>query len=161
MKSTMWIPVLALAFGASAWADSSVQPTMSEEAYEAAEQRIEAEADARRAACKRLPDKARDLCQLEAKGWEKVALARLHAENEPSPESERAAKEAEADAALAVAKERCESAGSKAKRKACVKRAEHEHEAAIRLAKVQKVEAMNALKAKAEKEARAQVGQRS
>lgn len=121
------------------------------DAFKAAEQRIETQAKAQRKACDRFKDNARDVCQAQAKGWEKVAKAKLEAQRKPGPETEKLAKFAQADADFAVAKQRCESSKGKA-HDTCVDQAKAAREAAIRLAKVEKVEEQNAqLRAKEEK----------
>lgn len=148
-RNLQWI-ALAVAFGlgsAGAWAGAD--PVMSKDAYEAAQQRIEAQANAQRKACAPLKGNARDVCELEAKGFAKAAKAQLEAQYEPSPEAEKNAKFARAEADYAVAKQRCAPLKDRAKDR-CVKQAKHERDAAIRLAKVEKVEEVNAaLRAKA------------
>lgn len=125
-------------------------PPMSKQAYEAAEKRIEAQGKVDAKACGKLKGNAKDICKAEAEGREEVALAALEADYQPSPETEQGAKEARAEADRAIALERCDNAKGKAK-SACVKQAKGEYEAAIRLAKVEKVESINGQKARDER----------
>lgn len=130
--------VVAAAGGAGAAADK--------DGTASAGQRIAAQAKADRKACDRLQGNAKDICQAEASGREKVARAELEARSEPTPETEQALKEARADADYAVARQRCDDARGKKATKACIARAKAVHEAAVRQAKVEKVHALNALK---------------
>lgn len=139
---------LALAIAAAGGAAGAGGST-GKDGRKAAEQRIGAQADAQKKACARLQANAREICQAEAKGHQKVALAELAAKLEPNPETEQALKEARADADFDVAKERCDDTRGKAARKACVARAKDVHEAAVRQAKVEKVQALAELKRKA------------
>lgn len=151
IQRNMHVIALALALGLSgtgALAGADPDPAMSKAAYEAAQERIEAQAKAQRKACGALKGNAKDICQLEAKGWEKAAKAQLEAEYQPSPEAEKNAKIARAEADYDIAKRRCAPLKDRAKDR-CLNQAKHDREAAIRLAKVEKVEEMNALKAKA------------
>jgi hypothetical protein len=149
IQRNMPMIVLALAFGlGGTGALAGADPAMSEDAYEAAQDRIEAQAKARRKACAPLKGNAKDVCQLEAKGWEKAAKAQLEAEYQPSPDAEKNAKVARAEADYDIARQRCAPLKDRAKDR-CLKQAKHDREAAIRLAKVEKVEEMNTLKAKA------------
>jgi hypothetical protein len=150
LRGLLWCAGWLLAV-APAMAD--VAPAMDKDDQAAAEERIEQQAKAERKACKAQKGKARDLCELQAKGRMKVALAKLEAQVEPSPEADRAVKEAQADLALRVAREQCPEAKG-VPRDNCLKQARLQHESAIRRAKVEKVHALNELKAKAEKEAR-------
>lgn len=142
---------LALAAAGPALADGG----MSKDALDAAEERIEKQAKAAAKACGALKGNAKDICQAEAKGREKVARAQLEAQYAPGPETEREAKDAKAEADYAVAKERCDDARSKEAKKTCLRQAKSALEAAVRLAKVEKVENINELKAKAEKQRKA------
>jgi hypothetical protein len=118
---------------------------LGKEAMKAAEKRVEAQAKAQRKACARFRGNAREVCELQAEGWEKVAKAELEARQEPGPEAEKKVKFARADAEYDVARQRCEPLKDRARDK-CLARAKHELEAAERLAKVEKVEELAALK---------------
>ena len=126
---------------------------LDEAAYKAAEKSIATRYKADRKACARLKANAKDICVAEAKGKESVARARLEAQYEPSPEAERVVKDTQADADYAAAKERCDDKGRM--KKACREEAEAAHEAAVRQAKVEKVERVNGLKAKSERQRKA------
>lgn len=144
---------LALALsggGAVAGAD----PAMSEDAYEAAQDRIETQAKSKRKACGPLKGHAKDVCQLQARGWEKAAKAQLEADYRPSPDAEKNAKFVRAEADYDVARQRCRPLKDAA-RERCLQQAKHDREAAIRLAKVEKVDEINELKAKAEAQKKA------
>lgn len=117
-------------------------------AAKAAQQRIEAQAKAEKRACRRSEGDARALCELKAKGRERIAKAELAARLRPGPEAEQEVKEVRADAEYELAKKRCRMGPERAE-DACVDRAKAAREAAIRLAKVEKVEDVNAEKAKA------------
>ena len=126
---------------------------MSKDAYEAAKSRLEATRDAELKACDGTKGNAKDICRTAAKGRGKVALAELKAEYEPSPEADRAMMMAQADADYDVARQKCDDASGKAK-DTCKARASHVREAAIRRAKIERVEATRRLQSKG---ARAQV----
>ena len=66
----------------------------------------------------------------------------------PSPEADRSAKEVKADADFAVAKERCDDLKKGKPRDACVDRAEHDRDAAVRMAKIERVMSSSELKQK-------------
>jgi hypothetical protein len=126
----------------------SAETAMNKDAYKAAQQRIEAQAKAQRKACGRLKDNAKDVCEVQAKGWEKVAKAQLETRYQPGPEAEKEAKFARAEADYDVAKQRCKALKDRAQ-DPCVARAKHDREAAIRLAKVEKVEELQEQKREA------------
>jgi hypothetical protein len=72
---------------------------------------------------------AKDVCEKEAKGKEKVAKAELDARTNPSERSQRKVEEAKAEAKYDVAKERCDDMKGKEK-SACEKEAKADHERA-------------------------------
>lgn len=141
---------IALAVGAAGAAGpaKAVHPVapMTKDAYKAAQQRIEQQGKAERKACDRLKANAKDVCVAQARGREDLAKARLEAQYKPSPEAEKLAKFTAADAGYDVAKARCGVQPKGVMRDRCLDQAKHDHEAAIRLAKVEKVEEVNALK---------------
>lgn len=116
---------------------------MNKDAFKAAQQRIEAEAQVQREACGRFKGSAKDLCEVQAKGSQKVAKAQLQAQYKPGPEAEKLVKFAQADADFELAKQRCQPLKDSA-RDRCVARAKHDREAAVRLAKVEKVQEVRA-----------------
>jgi len=109
---------IALAFSAGALA---AQP-MSKDAYQAGKDKIAAEYKSAQTACNALAANAKDICMAEAKGQRKVAKAELEASNKPSDKTRKAVSVAKAEAAYAVAKEKCDDKAANA-RAACVKEA--------------------------------------
>jgi len=112
---------------------------MNEAAYEAAQARIAADFKAERKACDRVQGPARDLCRTQAKGRQQVARAELQARYEPSPEADQELKNARAEAKYALARVRCDALKGNAEDR-CRQEAKGALEAAIRQAKVEKVE---------------------
>lgn len=133
----------------SPWA--AEPPALSKEAFKAAEQKIEAVARSEREACETRKGRGAELCSKEAKAREKAALAELEAEYRPSPDSWQEARNVKAEAEYDVAREKCGDLKG-ATRDRCIQTAKSVREAAIRLAKVEKVESMRA----AEREAAAE-----
>jgi hypothetical protein len=93
------------------------------------EERIEAEYKADKAKCDTMKGNAKDVCEKEAKGKEKVAKAELDARANPSERNQRKVEEAKAEARYEVAKERCDDMKGKEK-SACEKEAKADHERA-------------------------------
>jgi len=93
------------------------------------EDRIEAEYKADKAKCGTMSGNAKDVCEKEAKGKEKVAKAELDARANPSERSQRKVEEAKAEARYEVAKERCDDMKGNEK-SACEKEAKADHERA-------------------------------
>lgn len=139
MKRKMQLVACLAALAAGgAWADASPVP-MGEDAYKAAKGRIEAQQDADRKLCKRLKGHEREVCDVQAKGKAASALARLEAGYQPSPEATQEAKNALAEANYDLARVKCKAKQGDA-RDRCVGEAKAAREAAIRQAKVEKVE---------------------
>ena len=105
--------------------------------YNAEKQRIEAAYKAEKAQCKTLSGNAKDVCEEEAKGKEKVGKADLKAQQEPTPRNQEKARIARADAAYEVAEEKCDDLSGNAK-DVCKKDAKAEHVRAVENAKVAK-----------------------
>lgn len=101
------IKLLTLALGLSCCALVSAQ-TMTKAENKAAHEKIEADYKTAHTACKTFSGNAKDICILEAKGNEKVAMAQLEATYEPSAKNHRAVIDAKAEAQYAVAKEKCD-----------------------------------------------------
>jgi hypothetical protein len=133
----------------------SAETAMNKDAYKAAQHRIEAQGKAQRKACGRFKGNARDVCEVRAKGWEKMAKAQLETQYKPGPEAEKKAKIARADVDFDIARQRCEALKDRA-HDTCTAKAKHDREAAIRLAKVEKVEELNALRRAAHEQRQAQ-----
>lgn len=89
-------------------APAADRATTERKVKDAEEDRIEAEYKADKAKCDGMKDNAKDVCQKEAKGKEKVAKAELDAKKTPSERSQRKVKEAKAEAEYEVAKEKCD-----------------------------------------------------
>lgn len=77
-------------------------------AKDAEEERIEAEYKAAKEKCDAMDGNAKDVCEKEAKGREKVAKAELEAKTTPSERNQRKVQEAKAEAQYDVAKEKCD-----------------------------------------------------
>jgi len=122
---------LGLAFGTCAMAAS-----MTEEQYKAGRDAIAAEAKGEKAACGSFAGNARDICKAEADGREKVARAELEAGYKPSVDANYKLYVARAEAAYAVAKEKCDDKSGNVKN-VCVKEAKADRVAAKTDAKAQ------------------------
>jgi hypothetical protein len=108
----------------------SVKGTATDRKLKSAEdERIEAEYKADKAKCDAMKGNAKDVCEKEAKGKEKVAKAELDARANPSERNQRKVDEAKAEARYEVAKERCDDMKGKEKN-ACEKEAKAEHDRA-------------------------------
>jgi len=118
----------ALAFAGSAFAQTTAPSSGADRKMKNAdEDKIEAQYKADKAKCDAMSGNAKDVCQKEAKGKEKVAKAELDQKNSPSARNQRKVEEAKADAKYDVAKERCDDLKGKEK-DACQKDAKAAHE---------------------------------
>jgi hypothetical protein len=141
---------LVLVLGAVAAAPAvHLQGPLARDAFKAAQQRIEQQAKVERKACDRLKGDAKDSCQAQAKVHQQIAEARLDAQRKPSLEGDKLARFKAADAAFRAAKARCEVQPKGLPRDQCLAAAKSTHDGAIRLAKVEKVQQENAMKARA------------
>ena len=109
--------------GAAGAADKT---TMSRDAYKADKDKIEAQHKTDRAQCSSLSGNAKDVCQAEAKGKEKVAKAELEANYKNTDKARNDARVAKADAVYDVAKEKCDDMAGNQK-DVCVKEAKAAH----------------------------------
>ena len=114
---------LALSTGAFAL---NTPHAMAKPDYKAAKDQISAKYKDDKATCKPMTGNAKDICMEEAKGREKIAKAELEAKYEPSVNHDRDVRLAKADAAFAVAKEKCDDQKGNAK-DVCVKEAKAAH----------------------------------
>lgn len=105
--------------------------------YNAEKQQIEATYKADKAQCSSLSGNAKDVCEEEAEGKEKVAKADLKARHEPTPRNHEKARVARADATYGVADEKCDDLSGNAK-DICKKDAKAAHVTAVQNAKVVK-----------------------
>ncbi len=108
--------------------------------YNTARQRMAADTQVRQDKCRALTANARDVCRMEARGFERIARADLEARYRPSEQAHFKARVARADAAHAVAREKCNDLAGLA-RKVCQKDAKGVHVRAVEDAKVAQVQA--------------------
>jgi len=118
--------------GNAAMTDKSAHDT----AYKNAESQYKMD----KAQCDTMSGNAKDVCQEEAKGKEKVAKAEADAAYKNTPKAREAARNARADAAYNVAKEKCDDLSGNQK-DVCVKEAKAAHVKAKADAKVDRVAA--------------------
>lgn len=98
--------LLCCAAGAQALGGSGKAP-MSQEAYRAQQQRIDAEYDASRARCKPLDRTARNICNEKARGARDIAAAELAMAMKPTAENDEKVRMARAEAVHAVSLQTC------------------------------------------------------
>jgi len=101
---------ICLALSTSAMATST-----SEAEYKAAKIVASANQKADEATCQSMAGNAKEICIVDANGREKVALAQLEANYQPSAEHEYDVRVANADATYASAKQRCDDAAGNVK----------------------------------------------
>jgi hypothetical protein len=130
---------LAFAAHAAPQAPHAARAPMTQAAYTAGQQKIAAEFQADRKTCAGVKGGVHDVCEAQAKGKRDAALAELEARYKPSPELALKAKTVTAEANYDVAKVKCAALEGKA-RDRCGKQAKLAREAAIRQAKVEKVQ---------------------
>ena len=112
---------------------------MTRQVYEAEKEKIEVEARADRKLCDGLKGGRKDVCEAEAKGRADALKAELEARYKPSPEANQKAKYVTADAHYAVARAKCRLVKGDAKDD-CIAQAKLAREAAMRQAKVEKIQ---------------------
>lgn len=110
----------ALCFG---MATSAIGANMTKSEHQAAADAISAKYKADKESCKSMSGNAEDICEEQAKGNEAVSKAELEANYKPSDKSRINLSMARAEAAYAVAKEKCDDFAGNAK-DVCVKEAE-------------------------------------
>jgi hypothetical protein len=111
--------VAALGAGSAAFAAKDL---MTRDAYKAEKDRIEAEYKAAKEACNKLSGNAEDVCKAEARGNQRIAEADLDAKNTGTAKARSDGRIVRAEAAYAVAKEKCDDLAGNAK-DVCVKEA--------------------------------------
>jgi hypothetical protein len=121
---------------AAALSFASAMPAFAAE-KDAEKERIAADAKAAKAKCKDMKGNAKDICMAEANGQEKVAKAELAAKNKDTPKNRYDVAAAKADAAHAVAREKCDDMKGKEK-EACQKDAKNARDAAKKQAKAER-----------------------
>lgn len=112
---------------------------MTKTMYEAQKAKIETEAKADLKLCDGLKGNPKDVCEAESRGRADALKAELEARYKPSPDANQKARKVTADANFAVAKAKCQPLKDKAKDQ-CMTMAKLAREAAIRQAKVEKVQ---------------------
>jgi hypothetical protein len=145
---TMKLMIVAGCLAALAAAVQAAEPPLTQQGYDSARKKIEAQYEADRKICDRLEGHAEDVCEKQAKGREKADTAWLEARYRPSPEALQEARTATAEAHYDIDMERCEARRGKAKSR-CEDEAQAAREAAIRQARVEKVQAQREARAKA------------
>lgn len=113
---------------------------MTKQQYEAAKARIAAQLDADRKLCVALQGDKQEVCETQAEGREKAEKARLEARYQRTPEAALEAKLATAEANYEVARAKCDLLKGKAEKR-CEKEAKAARQAAVRQARVEKVDA--------------------
>ena len=142
MKLRTLALLACLAAGAPAFAASKLQARpapMTRQVYDAEKAKIEAEARADRKLCDALKGGRKDVCEAEARGRADALKAELEARYKPSPDASQKAKYVTADANYAVARAKCRLLKGDAKDD-CMDQAKLAREAAMRQAKVEKVQ---------------------
>ncbi len=112
---------------------------MTRQAYEANKMKIATQYQADQKTCDGVKSQLHDVCEVESKGRRDSLLADLVAQYKPSAEASFKAKNVTADANFDVARKKCEAQKGDAKDR-CVKAAKAGHEAALRQAKVEKIQ---------------------
>jgi hypothetical protein len=140
MRGNIMKSKLALLTLAASFVFSGSAMALTKDEYKTQKDRIEADYKASREKCGSLDGNAKDICQAEAKGTEKVAKAELEAQYKPSPRNDQKTREAKANAAYDLAKEKCDDQTGNAK-DVCVKDAKAAQATAKANAKVSKVSA--------------------
>ena len=108
------IAALVLTLGLGAATAFAGTDLINKDAYKAEKERIKADFKMDSERCKGFSGNTKDICQAEAKGKEKVALAELDARNKNTPKAHEDARIARAEAAYDINKEKCDDlAGNK------------------------------------------------
>jgi hypothetical protein len=110
MKMKLTVMAMAAALGYSGLALA-----MSKEERKAEESRIDIDYKAAKTRCDGLKGNAKDVCTAQADGAQKVAKAELEARDKGTIKAQNEARIAKAEAAYAVAKERCDDAAGNVK----------------------------------------------
>jgi len=121
-------------------ADARAVAPISKDAYDTAVRNAEARYKADKDACSSRSGNAKDICLAEASGREKVAKADAEAAYKNTPKAREDARDARAEAAYNVAKEKCDELSGNAK-DVCVKEADAKKVRARADAKVEAVAA--------------------
>ena len=114
------------------------QAGISGDEYKREKDRIEADAKAAKEACKGMKDNAKDVCEAEAKGKEKVAKKELDYKKNPNDKNMQDWEKMKVEASYEVAKEKCEDSKG-ADQAACKKNAKAEKDRGMAAAKGKKM----------------------
>jgi len=115
---------ISLAFSAAA-----IAGTMTKSEYKSAKEHIQAQYLTNKTACDPFVGNSKDICLVEAKGKENVALAELSEKNRPGRKAHYDVRVAIADSEYGASKEKCDDMVGNAK-DVCVKEAKSAHTAA-------------------------------
>jgi membrane protein involved in colicin uptake len=107
---------------------------ISRDEYKVEKDRVEADAKAAKASCKTMKDNAKDICEAEAKGKEKLAKKELDYKKNPNEKNRADVEKMKAEVAYEVAKEKCEDLKG-AEQSACKKTAKADKDKAVAAAK--------------------------
>jgi hypothetical protein len=113
---------------------------ISKDEYKTEKDRIEADAKAAKKACDSMKDNAKDICQAEAKGKEKLAKKELDYKKNPNDKNRADVEKMKAEVAYEIAKEKCEDQKG-AEMMSCKKQAKADKDSAMAAAKGKKVAA--------------------
>lgn len=130
MKRHIALLPIALCLGLLQHVQAAKPAPINEEVYKLAKDDIEQHYAREKVTCDSVTGNAKDICQAEAKGAEKVALARLKAQHTGKQADKDAATEAGIDARHKIAKERCDDLQGNQK-DVCEKQAKAEYDKAI------------------------------
>jgi hypothetical protein len=112
--NTLRTHALALAIGL-AFSTGAIAESLTKAEHKAAKAQISLDYKAAKKACDSLSGNTEDICVAEAQGAEKIARANLEAQRKPSDKADYNVHIARADAAYAVANERCDDRAGNAK----------------------------------------------
>ena len=143
MNTTMLVAALAIS-------SAAFSATITKEDYKARKAQIGDTYKADKKTCGSLAGNAKDICQQEAKGKEKVARAEVEYQYTGKPRDNEKLAMAKADAVYEVAKEKCDDLAGNPK-DVCVKEAKAKHVAAKADAKMVKTVATSRAEASDEK----------
>lgn len=128
------LTAIALCAASAIASAQTTATTMTKADYDAAKDRIEMEHKNAKKACDAMKDNAKDICNEEANGKQRVGKAELENKYKPTPANAAKLEEAKADSTYEVAKEKCEDQKGDAE-KVCKADAKAAHERAVKAAK--------------------------
>lgn len=130
MKRHIALLPIALTLGFLQHVQAANPAPITEEVYKLAKDDLEQHYAREKVTCDSVSGNAKDICQAEVTGAEKVAQARLKAQHTGKQADKDAAVEAGIDARHKIAKERCDDLQGNQK-DVCVKQAKAEHDKAM------------------------------